>query len=211
MFTTPKPPVENTTTIGAIINGATAKATPVDADHVGLMDSAAANILKKLSWANIKSVLKAYFDTLYVIPGRATPASFYPSNPSNITLATFRMFGLGSTLAFTPLTRGTVRFTIRYYPNGVGTSGLNSYKICYGTGAAPANGVAASGTVVGNTDSGGASIGISSTPAAIDRDVVITGLTPGTAYWFDVQGARNSGNSACGMSGIEATIQELPY
>lgn len=56
---------ETTTTIGTLINGATAKATPVDADFVGLMDSAAANILKKLSWANIKATLKTYFDTLY--------------------------------------------------------------------------------------------------------------------------------------------------
>jgi hypothetical protein len=56
---------ETTTTIGALINGATNKATPVDADYIGLMDSAASNILKKLSWANIKATLKTYFDTLY--------------------------------------------------------------------------------------------------------------------------------------------------
>lgn len=56
---------ETTTTIGALINGATAKATPVDADYLGLMDSAASNILKKLSWANVKATLKTYFDTLY--------------------------------------------------------------------------------------------------------------------------------------------------
>lgn len=55
---------ETTTTAGALINGATAKTTPVDADYVGLMDSAASNILKKLSWANIKATLKTYFDSL---------------------------------------------------------------------------------------------------------------------------------------------------
>jgi len=58
-------PAETTTTIGSLINGATAKTTPVDADMVGLMDSAASNVLKKLSWANIKATLKTYFDTLY--------------------------------------------------------------------------------------------------------------------------------------------------
>lgn len=56
---------ETTTTEGALINGATAKTTPVDADYVGLMDSAASNVLKKLSWANIKATLKTYFDTQY--------------------------------------------------------------------------------------------------------------------------------------------------
>ena len=56
---------ETTTTLGALINGATAKATPVDADMLPLMDSAASNIVKKLSWANLKATLKTYFDTLY--------------------------------------------------------------------------------------------------------------------------------------------------
>lgn len=56
---------ETVTTIGTLINGATTKSTPVDADQIGLMDSAASNILKKLSWANIKATLKSYFDTLY--------------------------------------------------------------------------------------------------------------------------------------------------
>jgi hypothetical protein len=51
--------------VGTLINSLTAKTTPVDADMVGLMDSAASNIWKKLSWANIKVALKSYFDTLY--------------------------------------------------------------------------------------------------------------------------------------------------
>jgi hypothetical protein len=57
---------ETTTTTGTLINGATPKATPIDADQIGLMDSVASNILKKLSWANIKATLKTYFDTLYL-------------------------------------------------------------------------------------------------------------------------------------------------
>lgn len=52
--------------VGAVIAAATAKATPVDADSVGLSDSAASNVLKKLTWANVKATLKTYFDTLYL-------------------------------------------------------------------------------------------------------------------------------------------------
>lgn len=48
---------------GALINSATAKTMPVDADMVGLMDSAASNILKKLSWANIKAALLGTVNT----------------------------------------------------------------------------------------------------------------------------------------------------
>ena len=64
-------PRADTTTMGTLINGATEKTTPVDTDMVGLMDSAASNVVKKLSWAYIKSALKTYFDTLY--PPKASP------------------------------------------------------------------------------------------------------------------------------------------
>jgi hypothetical protein len=51
--------------VGSSIHGATAKTTPVDADTIPLIDSAASNVLKKVTWANIKATLKTYFDTLY--------------------------------------------------------------------------------------------------------------------------------------------------
>lgn len=47
------------------IAGLTDKATPVDADVTVIEDSASTNAKKKLTWANIKATLKAYFDTLY--------------------------------------------------------------------------------------------------------------------------------------------------
>lgn len=47
------------------IHAATSKATPVDADELPLIDSAASNALKKLTWSNLKATAKTYFDTLY--------------------------------------------------------------------------------------------------------------------------------------------------
>lgn len=41
--------------LGATILASTEKTLPIDADMLGLMDSAAANVLKKLSWGNIKA------------------------------------------------------------------------------------------------------------------------------------------------------------
>ena len=55
--------------VGSSIDGATAKTTPVDADTMPLIDSAASNVLKKVTWANIKATLKSYFDTLYQAAG----------------------------------------------------------------------------------------------------------------------------------------------
>jgi hypothetical protein len=51
--------------VSAVLNAVAAKTTPVDADTMPIMDSAAGNALKKATWANIKATLKTYFDTLY--------------------------------------------------------------------------------------------------------------------------------------------------
>lgn len=48
------------------ISTLTAKGTPIDADSVVLVDSAAANVFKRTTGTDIKAFLKTYFDTLYV-------------------------------------------------------------------------------------------------------------------------------------------------
>lgn len=61
--------VTDAANVGSSIHGAAEKTTPVDADTVPLIDSAASNVIKKLTWANIKATLKTYFDTLYKAAG----------------------------------------------------------------------------------------------------------------------------------------------
>ena len=68
--------VTDAVNIASSINGATGKTTPVDGDSVGLIDSEASNVLKNLTWANIKATLKTYFDTLY---------SSYPQGTGTLT------------------------------------------------------------------------------------------------------------------------------
>jgi hypothetical protein len=43
------------------ITAATSKTTPADADNFGITDSAASNVLKKLSWVNIKTALNSLY------------------------------------------------------------------------------------------------------------------------------------------------------
>ncbi len=50
--------------VAAVIHAAANKATPVDADEFGISDSADSWALKNVTWANIKSGLKAYLDGL---------------------------------------------------------------------------------------------------------------------------------------------------
>lgn len=51
-----------TADLASPIHAATSKATPVDADELALVDSAASNTLKKLTWANLKATLASWIN-----------------------------------------------------------------------------------------------------------------------------------------------------
>lgn len=53
-----------TTLIGSTIHAATAKTSLVDNDEFAMIDSAASNVLKRITWANIKTALMAVFGVL---------------------------------------------------------------------------------------------------------------------------------------------------
>lgn len=57
-------PAETTASAGALISGATAKTAPDNADYLGLTDSAASGVLKKLSWANLVAAISSAAATL---------------------------------------------------------------------------------------------------------------------------------------------------
>ncbi len=91
------------TVIAPGTHAASSKATPVDADELPLVDSAASNVLAKLTWANLKATLKTYFDTLYVAISGAlgTPSSGTLTNCTGLPIAgltasTSTAIGVGS-------------------------------------------------------------------------------------------------------------------
>jgi hypothetical protein len=53
--------------VAIAIDAAATKTTPIDADSVPLVDSADSNILKRVTWANIKTALQSVFSALYVL------------------------------------------------------------------------------------------------------------------------------------------------
>jgi len=112
---------ETATTIGSLINSATDKTTPVDADYLGLMDSAASSILKKLSWANIKATLKAYFDTIYLLNGWTTTATAAGTTTMDITY-TPNQFWTGTTTQTVKLPTTSVVAGQTYTISNKGTS-----------------------------------------------------------------------------------------
>ncbi|MCO5071151.1 MAG: hypothetical protein M9944_08095 [Rhizobiaceae bacterium] len=51
--------VTDATNVGAAIHGATAKTTPVNADELALIDSAASNVLKRITYQNLSTAIVA--------------------------------------------------------------------------------------------------------------------------------------------------------
>lgn len=68
--------VTDAVNVASSIHGVSTKATPVDNDEFGLIDSAASNVLKRVLWSAVKATLKTYFDSLYAsVSGSFTAAS----------------------------------------------------------------------------------------------------------------------------------------
>jgi hypothetical protein len=102
-------PAETGVTIGVINAAATSKTTPVDADSYPIVDSQASNVIKRLTFTNLKAFLKTYFDGLYQAAGSyltsggalGTPSSGTLTNcgslpVSGITASTSTALGVGS-------------------------------------------------------------------------------------------------------------------
>lgn len=128
---------------------------------------------------------------LLSLPARSTAQ---PANPAATASTSLVMMGLGASCALTPASSGTVLaiLTGEVFTNTALV--VVTFGGRFGTGAAPANGAAASGTAFGSpanmtVQSSTLSAGI---PFCIQS--LITGLTAGTAYWFDL--AASTANAA---------------
>jgi hypothetical protein len=139
--------------------------------------------------------------------GLAASAGFAPANPTGVTGTTLLMQGLGSTIAYTPLKTGIIKITLSALASNATAGDGFSAKMAYGTGAAPANGAAISGTVVGNIVTGKSAA--ASQPNSISIIARVSGLTAGTAIWVDIQLAADTAATVASLANIECVIEEL--
>lgn len=128
-----------------------------------------------------------------------------PANPTGTASATGVMMGLGTTCHITPVYSSRVKVE---FIGGIANGAINNsitVKLFFGTGAAPANAAAITGTQVAN-----ALLTNQNTAAnfsAFAQGGIITGLTPGTAYWLDLSLAASANTST--MAGISCNAMEF--
>jgi hypothetical protein len=128
-----------------------------------------------------------------------------PSNPAGVTNATYLMAGLAE--PFTPSKSGVIQITISGQMQVTGvTVNAGLCKIAYGTGAAPNNGDAATGTVIGTATRMGNTVANLITPFSIT--VTKSGLALATPIWIDLQQRADAGTTML-LYSLNVNVVEL--
>lgn len=132
-------------------------------------------------------------------PGAILQAS--PADKSGTASLTQVMLGNGSSCTITPTTSGRLLITLQGASTNSITGNVN-VQIRYGTGAAPSNGAAATGTAIG-------SIMVSTIPninyrVPMTLTAIATGLSIGTTYWIDAGQLVNTGTGGLISEGCTA-------
>lgn len=130
-----------------------------------------------------------------------------PSNPTGTTSATAVMGGLGTTCKFTPLTTG--KFILSFVGTMQNGTALDGGRVqgAYGTGMAPANGDAFTGTAF--TAGASQSDGAGTVKIPFTQIGVVSGLTIGTTYWMDIQFWAVTGGTESPIS-LTCNAMEVP-
>jgi hypothetical protein len=203
------------------IDGLTLKASPAAGDEVIIWDVAGAALKKATvsgvgSSAGVSSIagntgaftvsngIKNVTNDIQLSLTNATLTAT-PANPTGTTSGSPLMMGLGSTCKITPVYSGRVRvqFTGLYINSTAGNA--TGIRAQFGTGAAPANAAALTGTQFSATiapTTANAGAGLPFTMSAI-----ITGLSVGTQVWFDL--AINAGGATSSLASITCEAMEF--
>ncbi len=140
--------------------------------------------------------------------GPPTAVARTPANQTALASATYVNNGFGAIAsipcALTPTVTGRVLVAWSGDIVENATAQTATLQMVYGTGAAPANGSAVTGTAIGGELAWVSLTGQLTIPFALTY--LITGLTPGTAYYFDIAGKSSAGTAQltnCNFMAVE--------
>lgn len=128
-----------------------------------------------------------------------------PANPTGTASATGVMMGLA--IAFTPRVTGRIRIHIDGTYTCANAGSEVTVTVRTGTGGAPANGAALTGTVTGNSPIYDGTNGNETLPFSLTRTVV--SLTLGTAIWIDLGLTRGGTNNTVSVQTLNIVVQEV--
>jgi hypothetical protein len=208
------------------VTALTLKASPISGDIVLIQDSAASNAFKRTTvgaLASAGSVASIAGNTgAFTLTGGITNstnaiklalnnATFQSNttglNPTGTVSLTDVMMGMGATCTLTPVYSTRVKVTFTGTLNSTG--GFATFAgFRFGTGVAPSNAAAVTGTQVAATMSI-AGAGTSSQSAPFTISVIITGLTAGTAYWFDLAMHTGNASNTASVTNISCNAEEF--
>jgi len=127
-----------------------------------------------------------------------------PSDPTLTTNTTGLMMGLAGTV--TPTLTGRILIMLSGdLQNSVSGDGCK-VQLRYGTGTAPTNAAALTGTTAGGLVNFLAAANNDRSPVALQA--IVTGLTIATAYWIDVGLAAVTGGNAA-LKNVSLTVVEI--
>ncbi len=130
-----------------------------------------------------------------------------PTNPTGTLSTTGVMMGLAGSITTAPVTSGKVLIIISgTIFNATAIADGGKVQIRHGTGTAPTNGVALTGTADGGLVQYIAATTAEKTPFSCNA--IVTGLSASTAYWIDVGLAAITGGTAT-ITDVSISANEL--
>jgi hypothetical protein len=118
---------------------------------------------------------------------------------------------MGCAVAFTPSGTGKVMVTITGYGNTSTAAVTFNVGARFGTGTAPVNGAAVTGTILG-LPSGATAVTLRGQGTGLNASFAFTDvltLTPGTAYWFDLAALTSAGADQANLLDLAFSIAEI--
>lgn len=154
------------------------------------------------------SVAGKWYSPLTNAPASSQSQVVGPSTPNSTSV--FTMQGLAG--AITPTRSGTVLVTISGTITGTSTAAGDGLitQVSYGTGAAPTANAALTGTQVGGVQEylNPTTVTAADVQVPFSTTAIITGLTPGTAYWLDLA-AKAVAHTLTGLSNVNIAAVEI--
>lgn len=149
---------------------------------------------------------------LQIVPPAASTAISSVTSTTLSTATTYKMMGLGSTYTYKPIKTGKVLIII----SGAGgdtNSATNTLQIqaAFGTGTAPANATAATGTTAGLPALITGYTGLTSSNGAQFTLPLLITSTANTAIWFDLQVLSPGGASSIKLENLNLVMIEQLY